>query len=84
MYLLNYLNTLEQMDYLIRTGSTGSPEDFAGRLAISVRTLYNYISVLKELGAPVKYSRHKESYIYEYSGKLSICFKSPETSIHVL
>ena len=73
----NHLNTLKRMDQLIRTKSTGNPADFAGRLSLSERSIYNYLSLLREMGAPVKYSRAEESYIYDDEGQFVIGFKYP-------
>ncbi|MCK4991753.1 MAG: HTH domain-containing protein [Bacteroidales bacterium] len=52
------------MDQLIRFRETGTPEDFACRLGISVRTLYNYLKILKELGADIQYNTYSRSYEY--------------------
>jgi hypothetical protein len=62
------------MDYYIRTRNTGSPGEFAAKMGISERSLYEYINILKELGAPVAFSFHENSYIYYEEGKLKISF----------
>jgi hypothetical protein len=55
--LTQFVSRLERLDNLIRTRATGSPIQLAHRLCISRSGLYNYISLLKELGAPVIYCR---------------------------
>jgi len=65
-----YISLLLRMDQMIRTGSTGPPEDFAHRLDVSTRTIYNYLAILKMLGAPIRYSRSLMTYIYTESGSL--------------
>ena len=62
------------MDHLIRTKSTGTPSDFARKLSISRRTLYNYLEIMRELGAPVRYARGMQSYEYAPEGRLLLTF----------
>jgi predicted DNA-binding transcriptional regulator YafY len=52
------------MDTLIRLKATGSPKTFAGKIGISERTLFEYLNVLKELGADISYSKAAQSYFY--------------------
>ena len=63
------------MDLLIRKRSTGNPEDFAARLSVSERSLYNYLTAMRELGAPICYSRVLGSYYYRTDGKFTFEFK---------
>jgi hypothetical protein len=56
-----YLNLLLRLDQLIRSKGTGAPPDFARKMGISERSLYEYLKVLKELGAPIKFSRQDHS-----------------------
>ena len=62
------------MDLLIRLRSTGNPNEFADKINISLRSLYDYLRVLRELGAPLVWSVYHNSYIYENSGKLQMKF----------
>jgi predicted DNA-binding transcriptional regulator YafY len=78
MSTAEYIRILKRMDRMIRSRSTGTPEDFARRLAISERTLYNYLSLMKELGAPIRYSRYSESYIYNEDGGLKPLSEMPD------
>lgn len=44
---------------------TGSPKEFALKLGVSERSVFNYISYMKsELEAPIVYDSQKESYYY--------------------
>ena len=69
-----YLNLLLQLDQFIRQRGTGSPSEFARKLGISERSLYEYLKVLKELGAPIKFSRQDHSYYYSEEGQFHIRF----------
>ena len=74
MSAIKYIERLRTMDYHIRTRNTGSPGEFAAKMGISERSLYDYLNVLKELGAPVAFSFQENSYIYYEEGKLKISF----------
>jgi len=55
---------LKRADNLIRLKATGNPVFFAEKLNISERSLYILLQQLKEIGAPIAYSRVRESYFY--------------------
>ena len=69
-----YLNLLQQLDQFIRRKKTGSPPEFAQKMGISERSLYEYLKVLKELGAPIRFSRQEHSYYYEVEGQFYVSF----------
>jgi predicted DNA-binding transcriptional regulator YafY len=69
-----YLDLLLRLDQFIRQKGTGSPPEFARKMGISERSLYQYLKVLKELGAPIRFSRQDRSYYYETRGKFHIHF----------
>jgi molybdenum-dependent DNA-binding transcriptional regulator ModE len=67
------LTKIERMDILIRTNATGSPTDFAQRMGMSTRSLFNYINYMKtRLNAPIEYSNTMQSYFYKESGLIKI------------
>lgn len=82
MVKTEFIQMLNRMDHLIRMRSTGSPGDFAGKLSISERSLYNYLALMKELGAPVRYSRAGESYFYEENGRFVLEFEKQTSLSH--
>jgi predicted DNA-binding transcriptional regulator YafY len=50
---------------LIEVELTGNPKDFAEKISVSERTIYNYLEFMKaELNAPIKYNNSKKSYYY--------------------
>jgi predicted DNA-binding transcriptional regulator YafY len=63
---LKYISRLERIDQFIRQERTGNAPEFAGRLEISVRQLYNLIDELKGLGLPIEYSRIRRTFFYRY------------------
>jgi predicted DNA-binding transcriptional regulator YafY len=70
----HYLNLLLRLDSFIRSKGTGSPPEFAQKMGVSERSLYEYLKVLKDLGAPIRFSRQERSYYYENGGQFQISF----------
>jgi transcriptional antiterminator len=63
-----------RLDTLISREMTGSPKKLASKLAISERSVYNYISFMKkELRAPIAYNYQNQTYMYseEWEFKLN-------------
>jgi len=70
------LHRLIRLDYLIHLKSTGTPANCANKIGISERSLYDYLKMLKEMGAPIKFSRHRGTYYYNEEGRFRISFIS--------
>lgn len=58
------MDRIKKMHLLILNEKTGNPDDFAKTLHLSRRQLYNELEVIKNLDAPIKYCKKKESYYY--------------------
>lgn len=67
-------NRLQQLDQLIRFKNTGNPEKLGARLGVSERTIYDYVNLMKQFGAPVRYDRERETYYYAADGKFVVGF----------
>jgi len=63
---------LAQIDQLIRTEATGSPENFACKLRLAKSTMYEYINYMKELGAEIIFDRHRNCFKYKRPCKLQL------------
>jgi predicted DNA-binding transcriptional regulator YafY len=72
------LHRLIRLDYLIHLKSTGTPANCANKIGISERSLYDYLKMLKEMGAPIKFSRNRGTYYYGEDGRFRISFISRE------
>jgi predicted DNA-binding transcriptional regulator YafY len=72
--MLRQIERMQYIDQLIRLKSTGCPEDFAEKLGVSRRQLFNIIEELKILGAPIYYNKEYKSYCYEYQVRLLFDF----------
>lgn len=75
------IERFEKIDYLIARKGTGNPSAFAKRLDISKSTLYEYLSELKEKGAPIHYDKYRETYFYNEEGRFKIFFEKSSTPI---
>ncbi|HLI93899.1 MAG TPA: hypothetical protein VKU83_09825 [Puia sp.] len=67
---------LDRIDHLIRIKGTGTPAQFADKVGLSERTMYAYLRLMKDFGAPVVYSRQKQSYYYLRGGRFIVRFLS--------
>ncbi|GAB3431235.1 hypothetical protein [Niabella aquatica] len=61
-------------DYICRA-DTGKPKELAIKLKLSESQLYQYINVMKQLGAPIVYCRKKNTYYYTKPGSFSLGFE---------
>ncbi|GAB4480817.1 MAG: hypothetical protein OHK0057_34710 [Thermoflexibacter sp.] len=63
--MLKKLNLLQRIAWRIAHKSTGTPEEFADKLAISTSSLHRHLKALKEeWNAPIEYSEVEKSYYY--------------------
>jgi len=72
------LRRLIRLDHLIHHKSTGTPADCAQKIGISERSLYDYLKILREMGAPVRFSRGRRTYYYTEDGHFHVTFLSKE------
>lgn len=77
------LQRLTRIDYLIRIKGTGTPVQLADKLGLSERSVYEYLNLMREFGAPIKFDSYRETYYYEREGHFFVSFISPhETGIN--
>ena len=65
---------MQRLDELIQVNDTGTPGELAQRIGILERSIYEYLKLMKSLGAPISYSRQLQSYYYEIEGMFAILF----------
>ena len=63
MKFITHLERCERIIKLTQKNATGTPSELADRLSISKSTLYQYIRILKKLGADIQYNFSLESYV---------------------
>lgn len=64
MHTIKQLQRLEKIHQFITEEKTGTPLHLAQIMGISRSTVFELISYLKLLDAPIKYSRVRETYYY--------------------
>ena len=64
MKTIKQLEQLRKAHQLIKQENTGTPSEFANKLNISNRQIYNITDYLKEIDAPIEYNRKTETYYY--------------------
>jgi hypothetical protein len=73
-----FISAILQIDRMIRMHRPLDPAALAGTLNISLRCLYKYLRVMKDLDVPLRYSRSIGRYYYEKEGKFFIGFLKDE------
>ena len=80
MSLNNKLERIKRIHDLIRFKRTGKPEQFARKIGLSRRALFNELKELKALGAPISYCNYRESYQYIHPVEFRIGFIPPSVA----
>jgi predicted DNA-binding transcriptional regulator YafY len=84
MSLIRSVKIIQRIDFLVRSRSTGSARDLSRRFGVSRRTIFEYLSDLRELGAPISWSYEYNSYIYHEGFFIEINFsKSKADTFHL-
>ena len=78
------ISRLARIDNLIRKHATGSANELAEKLEITERSVYNYLHMMKSMGAPIVFSDSSRSYIYESEGNFFIGFLNHPHSLSIL
>jgi len=73
--ILKAKDLLVTLHQLIENGSMGSPAELAQRLGISERTVKRYIAQLRQMGADIRFSRHRNTYYYSEPATFQFGFK---------
>lgn len=76
---MHYFETIDRVlriHKLIKREATGTPDEFARKLDIKKRHLYNILEEFKDYGAAIRYSREKLSFYYENDFEISVTIKS--------
>jgi len=72
MQLLEHINRIRALHYLILIEHTGTPKELATRFHLCVRQIYNVLDELRELGAEIRYDHERRTYYYKQPFKLEI------------
>ncbi|GHT74456.1 hypothetical protein AGMMS50262_07460 [Bacteroidia bacterium] len=77
MMLFKQIEMLNRLHKFIDQSCTGVPVIFAKKLGISERHLHAVIEEMRDLGAPIDYSRRNRTYFYRkpFEMKISCTFR---------
>lgn len=70
-----HLERIQTIHRLISHRRTGSPEELAERLGLSVSRVARIIAYLRGEGAPIAYDRSLKTYFYEWPFEIDISIK---------
>ena len=68
------IKRISHLDQLIYQKATGTPANLSRKVGMSERSIFDYLKLMKELGAPITYSRARSSYYYRSGGRFNIRF----------
>ena len=74
MYYEETLRRIKLIDHLIHIKGTGTPEELGVKLGLSRTAVFQYINLMKEYGAPIKFCKFRQSYYYDEDGTFTIQF----------
>jgi hypothetical protein len=82
--IVTYFTRFKKMDGIIREGHTGTPEEFADKLGIPIRSFYEHKECYAQLLAPdgitIVYNRFLRTYQYSPPGYFEMKFIKKMTS----
>ena len=64
MSLFQTIQKIERIHQLIRMEATGKPDDFAEKLHIKKRQLFNLLEEFRDEGADIRYNSNRMTYYY--------------------
>jgi predicted DNA-binding transcriptional regulator YafY len=74
MKAFEQLERLKRMNRLIKEERTGTPEEFATRLNIGRRRLYELLDDFREMGVLIEYSKLRNTYYYKNGHEIELNF----------
>ena len=60
-----YCRRMESLQHYIKRECTGNVDEFAGKLGVSRRTLFNYLEELRDKGNVIKFCHYRKTYYYD-------------------
>ncbi|GAA0552265.1 HTH domain-containing protein [Chitinophaga japonensis] len=74
MYYEETIRRIEKIDRLIRIKGTGNAATLAERLGVSRASVYEYLDLMKQRGAPIKYCQSRKTFYYDEEGRFETSF----------
>jgi len=70
--MLNTIERINRIHKLIQRKATGNPDEFADKLHLKKRQLYNILDEFKSYGASIKFNRSGNTYYYANNFEIMI------------
>jgi hypothetical protein len=80
MTILKQMQRFNKVNKLISEENTGNPHDFAEKLNVSRRQMFNILEQFKEFDAPIKYNKKNETYYYASDFNLELQYSLKQIS----
>lgn len=80
MKFVEHFDRVKKMNRLIKSGSTGTPDEFARKIGICTSHLYRYLFEMQQFGMEIGYSRSMRTYYYKNDDELEINYSIRVTS----
>lgn len=65
---------VQRIDYFIQRKGTGPASNLARKLGICEKSVYLYINLMRDFGAPIKFCSIRKTFYYEIDGSFNIAF----------
>jgi hypothetical protein len=72
MQLFDTIERAHRIHQLIRRKATGNPDEFAEKLHLRRRQLYNILEEFRDYGATIKYNRMRSTFYYGNDFEISV------------
>ena len=69
-----FIKRFQRIDAFIHKQSTGSSQELADKIGVSIRTIKEFVAIMREMGAPIYFNKIKNSYCYKERGNFNISF----------
>jgi predicted DNA-binding transcriptional regulator YafY len=83
MTLFEAIDRIDRIHRLIQMEATGNADEFAERIHLKKRHLYNIIEEFKSRGADIQYNREKLTYYYANEFDIQIKIVANQLSIQI-
>ena len=74
MKYVEHFERVKKMNRLIKSGQTGTPEEFARKIGICTSHLYRYLIEMEQFGLVIEYSRSLKTYFYKNNNELAVYY----------
>ena len=75
MDIFDRITHLNRINKLIQQEATGTPDEFAERIHLSRKQMYNILNLLTDYGAVIKYSRKNHTFYFSNDFNMEITVK---------